>query len=102
MLIDFIEMQHELHGQRFDKFFYKWILNSEETADFAHLWAVECRRYYIDKYTAADKEDIDDLEVRTSIYCSRLVETPEIITDNSKCLSENWDKYLNFLRIGEK
>ena len=79
MLIDFIEMQHEFHAQRFDKKFYEWILHSPETVDFAHLWSLECRRYYIDKYTAWDKEDIDDLEVRTSIYCSKLVETPEII-----------------------
>lgn len=79
MLMDFIELQHDIHGQRFDKRFYDWVLHSDETKDFAHMWSIECKRYYIDKYTAFDKDDIDDLEVRTSIYCAKLVDTPQIV-----------------------
>ena len=99
MLLDFIEMQHQLHGRNFDPRFYTWMLNNPETVDFANLWSTECRKYYIEKYAITDRDDLDDLEVKTSIFCARLVDVPEVIQQMYKIFLESKRKTRNGSRL---
>ena len=79
MLMDFAELQFEYHGVDFQKCLFKWIFTSTQASEYADLWLRACRRFYIEKYTTTEKEDIEDLEMRTSIINAYLVEVPSIV-----------------------
>lgn len=78
-ILDFIELQHEYHGVDYNDKLYRWILNSPSTKDYANLWAKECKKYYVEKYATSDKEDLENLEIKTSIETAYLIEVPTVI-----------------------
>lgn len=78
-LLDFIELQHDYHGIDFNLNFYRWILASSETKDYVDLWVRECKKYYVEKYATSDKDDLENLEVKTSVSTAYLMEVPSTI-----------------------
>lgn len=77
-ILDFIDLQHDYHGIEFNLNFYRWMLASSETKDFVDLWARECKKYYVEKYATSDKDDLENLEIKTSISTAYLMEFPSI------------------------
>lgn len=78
-ILDFIELQHEYHGIDFNVKLFRWILTSPQTKEYADIWANECKKFYIEKYAINDKEDIENLEIKTSIQTAYLMEIPTVI-----------------------
>lgn len=78
-VLDFIEHQHEYHGIDFNQKFYKWLLLAPETSDFAKIWIDLCKRFYTETYTTLDKDEIETIEVRTSVSSASLMEIPMVV-----------------------
>ncbi len=79
LVMDFAELQHELHGIDFPKKMFEWIFSKHEVDDYAEIWIRACKKYYIEKYTIIDKDDLEDLEIRSSIINAYLIEIPVIV-----------------------
>lgn len=79
MIMDFAEVQFDLLGVDFPKKMFTWIFNNEDLHEYAKLWIRACKKFYLEKYTLIEQEEIDDLEARSSVAVSNLVEIPEII-----------------------
>jgi hypothetical protein len=77
MLMDFAELQYEYQGISFPKKMFEWIFLKHEVEDYVDLWIRACKKFYVEKYTIMDKEDLEDLEIRSSITNAYLVEVPE-------------------------
>jgi hypothetical protein len=59
---------------------FKWIFcAASQVAEYADLWVKACKKFYIEKYSIHEKEDIEDLEIRTSILNAYLIEIPTIV-----------------------
>jgi hypothetical protein len=78
-ILDFIELQHDYHGIDFNLKMYRWIFLNPVTKDFVNLWANECKKFYIEKYAIPDKDDLETLEIKTSIATGYLMEIPSVI-----------------------
>jgi len=79
LAMDFAELQHELHGLDFPKKMFEWIFSKHEVETYAEIWIRACRKYYVEKYTIMDKDDLEDLEVRSSVTNAYLIEVPAIV-----------------------
>jgi hypothetical protein len=79
MLLDFAELQFDCSGLDFPKNMFKWIFQSPLVEEYARLWAKECKKFYIKKYTTVDKDELEDLEAETSVECAYLLEVPTIV-----------------------
>lgn len=79
LAMDFAEMQHEIHGIDFPKKMFEWIFSKHEVDEYAEVWIRACKKYYVEKYTITDKDDLEDLDVRSSILNAYLVEVPTIV-----------------------
>lgn len=87
MLMDFAELQFDFQGGDFPKRMFEWIFLKHEVDDYAEIWIRACKKYYVEKYTLTEKDDLEELDVRSSITNAYLVEIPTIV----KVL---YDKYL--------
>lgn len=79
MLMDFVELQHEYHDISFNKGLYKWIFQSRYAEEYANLWVKACKKFYLEKFAITEKEDLEDLEIRTSVWNAYLMEVPQIV-----------------------
>jgi hypothetical protein len=79
MLMDFAELQYDYHGLEFPKKMFEWIFQKHDVNDYADIWIRACKKYYLEKYTLTDKDDIDELDIRSSIMNCYLIETPIIV-----------------------
>lgn len=79
MLLDFAELQYDTNGMDFPKAMFKWIFKSPLVEEYARLWVKECKAFYIKKYSLVDKDDVEDLEIATSVECAYLLEIPTIV-----------------------
>lgn len=79
MLMDFAELQHEYHDVSFNKTMFSWIFRAREVAEYGDCWVRACKKFYIEKYSLLEKEDLEDLEIRTSIQNAYLIEIPTIV-----------------------
>jgi hypothetical protein len=77
--MDFAELQYELQGIDFPKKLFEWIFSKHEVDDYAEIWIRACKKYYVEKYTITDKDDLEDLEVRSSVINAYLIEVPKIV-----------------------
>lgn len=79
MLLDFAELQFDCCGLDFPKRMFRWIFDSSLVEEYAKLWAKECKRFYVKKYSLVDKDELGDLEANTSVECAYLLEIPTIV-----------------------
>lgn len=79
MLMDFAELQHEYNGLDFPKKMFEWIFQKHQVDEYEDLWIRACKKYYVEKCTLIEKDDIEDLDVRSSIMYSYLIEIPTIV-----------------------
>jgi len=91
MLMDFAELQHDYHGIDFPKKMFDWIFSSHQVDEYAEMWIKACKKFYVEKYTTTDKDELEEMEVRASVLNAHLVEIPKIV----KVL---YDKYLERIR----
>jgi hypothetical protein len=74
IVMDFAELQFDLQGIDFPKRMFQWIFLKQEADEYAEIWIRACRKYYVEKYTLTEKDDIEDLDVRSSVINEYLVE----------------------------
>lgn len=91
MLMDFAELQHEYHGLDFPKKMFEWIFQKHQVDEYEDLWIRACKKYYVEKCTLTEKDDIEELDIRSSIIYSYLIEVPKIV-------QVMYEKYLERLR----
>jgi hypothetical protein len=79
MLMDFAELQHDYHGLDFPKKMFEWVFQKHQVDEYEDIWIRACKKYYVEKSTLIEKEDIEELDIRSSVINSYLVEIPTIV-----------------------
>ena len=79
ILMDFAELQFDYHGFDFPKKMFQWIFLKHQVEEYVDAWLCACKKYYLEKYTLSEKEDLDELDIRSSVINAYLVEVPVIV-----------------------
>ena len=90
ILMDFAELQYDYHNISFPKKMFEWLFLKHHTYDYINSWVRACKKFYTEKYMLTEKDDLDDLDVRSSVINAYLTEIPSDI-------QEKYNEYLERL-----
>jgi hypothetical protein len=79
IIMEFIEDQHDVHGQNFNQFIYRWTLENTNCSSLRmKFWILTCKKYNMISATIRDPHQLiletTKLELSTKTFCTKPVE----------------------------